>query len=150
MAIATLIDSTVRVTIRHSDNEPIASEVATASVSWDDAGAEPPLKPAAPGDRFMAETSFKAGRITRDLRYIAGIAGNIAAGQPRKWQKRGKPAGYARYTPRYARYFAASSLDGDVSTSSTSAPGRQSMLTKPGVCSTRRSQVRIAGKVARS
>jgi len=55
MAIETLIDSTVIVTIRHSDNEPIASEAATASVSRDDAtGAERPLKPAAPGDRFMA------------------------------------------------------------------------------------------------
>jgi hypothetical protein len=55
MAIETLIDSTVRVTIRHSDNEPIASVAATASVSRVDAtGAERPLKPAAPGDRFMA------------------------------------------------------------------------------------------------
>lgn len=54
-AIETLIESTVRVTIRHSDNAPIASEAATASVSRDDAtGAERPLKPAAPGDRFMA------------------------------------------------------------------------------------------------
>jgi hypothetical protein len=25
------------------------------------------LKPAAPGDRFMAESSFNAGRITRNL-----------------------------------------------------------------------------------
>ena len=33
IAMLTLIDSTVRVTIRQSDSEPIASEAATASVS---------------------------------------------------------------------------------------------------------------------
>ena len=50
----TLIESTVRETIRHSDNAPIASEAATAPVSRDEAtGAERPLKPAAPGDRIM-------------------------------------------------------------------------------------------------
>ena len=43
IAMETLIDSTVRVTIRHSDNDPIASEAATASVSRDEAtGAERP------------------------------------------------------------------------------------------------------------
>ena len=43
MAIETLIDSTVRVRIRHSDNEPIASEAATAFLSRDEAtGAERP------------------------------------------------------------------------------------------------------------
>ena len=41
--MVTLIDNTVRVTIRHSDNAPIASEAATASVSRDEAtGAERP------------------------------------------------------------------------------------------------------------
>ena len=50
----TPIESTVRVTIRHSDNAPIASEAATAWVSRDEAtGAAPPSKPAAPGDRIM-------------------------------------------------------------------------------------------------
>ena len=54
-AMLTLIENTVRVTIRQSDSEPIASEVATASISRDEAtGAELPLKPAAPGDRIMA------------------------------------------------------------------------------------------------
>jgi hypothetical protein len=43
IAMETLIDSTVRVTIRHSDSDPIASEAATASVSRDEAtGAERP------------------------------------------------------------------------------------------------------------
>ena len=55
IAMLTLIDSIVRVTIRQSDSDPIASEAATASVSQDEAtGAERPLKPAAPGDRVMA------------------------------------------------------------------------------------------------
>ena len=43
IAMETLIDSTVRVTITHSHNEPIASEAATAFLSRDDAtGAERP------------------------------------------------------------------------------------------------------------
>ena len=43
IAMETLIDSTVRVTITHSDNEPIASEAATAFLSRDEAtGAERP------------------------------------------------------------------------------------------------------------
>jgi hypothetical protein len=51
----TLIESTVRVTIRHSDSEPIASDAATASASREDAtGAGRPVKPNAPGDRIMA------------------------------------------------------------------------------------------------
>jgi hypothetical protein len=55
IAMATLIESTVRVTIRHSDSEPIASEAATASVSRDEAtGADGRTKPAARGDRIMA------------------------------------------------------------------------------------------------
>jgi len=50
----TLIDSTVRVTIRQSDSEPIASDAATASVSRLEAtGAEQPPKPAAPEGRIM-------------------------------------------------------------------------------------------------
>jgi hypothetical protein len=55
IAMLTLIESTVRVTIRQSDSEPIANEAATASISRDEAtGAERQLKPAAPGDRIMA------------------------------------------------------------------------------------------------
>jgi len=43
IAILTLIDSTVRATIRHSDSPPIASEPATAWFSRDKAtGAERP------------------------------------------------------------------------------------------------------------
>ncbi len=50
----TSIENTVRVTIRPSDSEPIASEAATASVSRGEAtGAERPLKPTAPEDRIM-------------------------------------------------------------------------------------------------
>jgi hypothetical protein len=62
IAIETLIESTVRLTITHSDNAPIASAAATASASREDAtGAERPLKPAPPGDRFMAEILKAAG-----------------------------------------------------------------------------------------
>jgi hypothetical protein len=49
-----LLDITVRVTIRHSDSEAIASEAATASISRGDATATVgPVKPAAPEDRVM-------------------------------------------------------------------------------------------------
>ena len=65
IAIETLIESTVRVTIRQSDNEPIASVAATASFNRDEAtGAQRPLKPTAPGDRIMAGILKMRGRIT--------------------------------------------------------------------------------------
>jgi hypothetical protein len=51
----TLIESTVRATIRHSDTEPIASEAATASVSRDEATGADGLSKPAPDDRVMAE-----------------------------------------------------------------------------------------------
>src|ERR1700722_8051263 len=66
----TLIENTVRLTIRHSDSEPIASAAATASISRDEAtGAEWLSKPAAPDDRFMAEFLRCAGEspATRNI-----------------------------------------------------------------------------------
>jgi hypothetical protein len=67
IAMLTLIENTVRVTIRHSDTMQIASEAATAPASLDDAtGADGPSKPAAVGDRIMAEFLRCAGRITRN------------------------------------------------------------------------------------
>ena len=55
MAMETLIETTVRVTIRHSDSEPSASDAATAFHSREEAtGAGRPLKPRAPDDRIMA------------------------------------------------------------------------------------------------
>jgi hypothetical protein len=66
----TLIESAVRVTIRHSDSEPIASEAATASVSRDEAtGADVVSKPA-PDDRIMAEILQCAGESPAALRII--------------------------------------------------------------------------------
>jgi hypothetical protein len=60
IAMLTLIDITVRVTIRHSESEPIASEAATALVNRDEATAAAwPSKPAARGDRIMAGKSSK-------------------------------------------------------------------------------------------
>jgi hypothetical protein len=99
IAMVTLIESMVRVTIRHSDSEPIASEAATVRISRDEAtGAERPLKPVAPGDRIMAQDPSTRGRITRDVKNFAGIAGNIAATAPRKRQNHGDCSGYARYS----------------------------------------------------
>ena len=54
IASVTLVENTVRLTIRHSDNAPIASEAATAWVNLDEAtGAARLSKPAAPHDRIM-------------------------------------------------------------------------------------------------
>ena len=54
MAMVTLIESTVSVTRRQSDSAPIATEVAMALRSWEQArGAKRLSKPAAPGDRIM-------------------------------------------------------------------------------------------------
>jgi hypothetical protein len=55
---ASLLDSTVMVTIRQSDSDAIASEAATASLNRDDATATVGLeKPAAPDDRVMSKSS---------------------------------------------------------------------------------------------
>ena len=54
IAVPSLLDSTVRVTIRQSDSAAIASEAATASVSRVDATAAAGLpKPAGREDRVM-------------------------------------------------------------------------------------------------
>src|ERR1700730_5976902 len=103
--MVTLIDSTVSVTIRHSDSAPNASEAATARVNRCEAtGAERLTKPAAPGDRIMAEFLQGAGESPATTQNLKGTAGNIGAGMPRKWQNGGKAGGYARYSSRYARY----------------------------------------------
>jgi hypothetical protein len=73
MGIATvaLIDSTVRVTARQSDNVPIASEVAMAPSNRGEAtGARLLSKPTAPDDPIIGLNPCNAGRITRDSRDI--------------------------------------------------------------------------------
>jgi hypothetical protein len=98
IAMLTLIENTVRVTIRHSDMQQIASAAATASASLDEAtGAEGPSKPAAACDRIMAEFLRCTGESPATSGEFAGIAGNIAAARLRKWRNGGEPAGYARY-----------------------------------------------------
>ena len=57
--MVTLIDSTVSVTTRHSDNAPIASEVAMASVSRDEATAGAAVE-AGCGATASWSKSFKA------------------------------------------------------------------------------------------
>jgi hypothetical protein len=84
----TLIENTVRVTIRHSDTRQIASEAATAPASLDDAtGADGPSKPAAVGDRIMAEFLRCAGESPATVGKFAAIAGNIAAAEALKMAK---------------------------------------------------------------
>jgi hypothetical protein len=80
IAMLTLIESTVRATITHSDSEPKASVAATASFSLDEAtGAGRPLKPEAPGDRIMAEILQGGANHPRYFCDSSAIAGNIAA-----------------------------------------------------------------------
>jgi hypothetical protein len=88
IAMVTLIETTVRVTIRHSDSEPIASEAATVRINRDEAtGVERALKPAAPGDRIMAEILQIAGESPTTPDNFAGTAGNIGALAGRKMAK---------------------------------------------------------------
>ena len=71
IAVATLIESTVRVTTRHNDNAPIASVAATASFRRDEAtGAVRPLKPQAPDDLIMVGILQCAGESPAALRII--------------------------------------------------------------------------------
>src|ERR1700712_2446654 len=96
----TLIDITVRRTIRHRGSEPIASEAATALVIRDEAtGAAWPSKPAARDDRIMAGKSFgtRANHPRQPL--FTGIAGNIWAARTQKWRNNGSTCGYARCLP---------------------------------------------------
>jgi hypothetical protein len=104
--MATLIESTVRVTTRHTENAPIASVAATASFRRVDAtGAERPLKPQAPDDRIMVRYPLMRGRITHAASKISQDGPAILRRQlPRKWQNGGKAGGYARYISSYARY----------------------------------------------
>jgi hypothetical protein len=68
IARLTLIESTVRVMIRHSES---ASEAATASASRDEAtGADGLSKPVAPDDRIMAEILQCAGESPAAFRII--------------------------------------------------------------------------------
>ena len=86
--MASLADNTVRVTITHSDRQPIASEPATAWVNRDKAtGAERPLEPKAPDDRIMVEILEYASESARIVQNLAATAGNIAAGGASKMAK---------------------------------------------------------------
>jgi len=60
-----LIDNTVSVTTRQSDNVPTASDVAMALVNREEAtGAGRLAKPTMPGDRIMVLDPSNRGRIT--------------------------------------------------------------------------------------
>ena len=65
ITVASLLDSTVMVTIRQSDSEATASEATTASISRGDATATAgPVKPAAPEDRAMVQIpETQAGQL---------------------------------------------------------------------------------------
>jgi hypothetical protein len=80
IAMLALIENTVRVTIRHSDSEAIASEAATASASLDEAAsAGQRTKPAGPGDRVMVHFLIARANHPPTPQGVAALAGNIAA-----------------------------------------------------------------------
>src|ERR1035437_6361639 len=107
IAMETLIESAVRVTIRHSDSEPIASEAATASASRDEAtGAERPLKPPVPGNRIIAKILQGAGESPRATGILLESPAILRRELARKWRNGG-------VFGRYARYFRCLSLGGD-------------------------------------
>jgi hypothetical protein len=91
IATVALIDSTVSVTTKHSDSVPIASEVAMALVSREDAtGAGRLSKPAAPGDRTMSKSFRTRSNHPATPGNVTMPAGNIAAVSHQKWRNRGK------------------------------------------------------------
>jgi hypothetical protein len=143
IAMLTLIENTVRLTIRHSDSEPIASAVATASISRDEAtGIERLSKPAAPDDRFMAEFLRCAGE--------SPATRNISQGSLATLRRSGLENGKMRARSAVMTAILAVQALAAIPAGSSTVSGCQSMVTKPRVCSIRRSQVRIAGNVARS
>ncbi len=76
----TLIDSTVRVTIRHSDNAPIASESRDrVGQPGRGDGRRAAVKACSAGRPYHGLNPSRRGRITRDVGNFAAIAGNIAA-----------------------------------------------------------------------
>src|SRR3981189_309899 len=86
--MAILAESTVRVTIRHSDTAPNASEAATAWVSPDEAtrAARPP-KPAAPGAPVMAEILECAGESPAACKVFRSNHGQYCGKTARKMAK---------------------------------------------------------------
>jgi hypothetical protein len=90
IAIATLIDSTVSVTARHSDNAPIVIAVTVVLVNRDGAAGTVRLpEPAAPGDHVMTQILTCGARITGacSAAGFAIVAGNIAAAGALKMAK---------------------------------------------------------------
>ena len=145
IAMVTLIESTVRVTIRNSDSAPIASEAATALVSSGRSnGCGAAVKACCAGRPYHGRNPLARGRITRDAPKFAGVAGKIGAtpaSKMAKWRRTAavmsaisqlKPRRRCRPDRRLQRRAA--------------SPWRRN----PGVCSTRRNHARIAGNVARS
>ena len=156
-----LLDSTTSVTIRHSESEAIASEAATASCSLLDATAAAGLlKPAGPGDRVMVESlqksanqSHRAGRISlARCRFVTVFTGKIAARPAGKAAEVGRGGRYAHDPRNQAPLFVSRQASAAAWWSGSSIPptGCESIETKPGICSRRLSQVRMAGKVERS
>src|SRR5882757_5621644 len=104
--MVTLIESTVSVTTRQSDSEPIASETAINFVSREDAtGAGLLWNPAVPGDRAMVKSFRMRANHPRYQGKGLQLSSAILRRQPpEKWQNRGKCCGFARCFPGFARY----------------------------------------------
>ena len=87
----TLIDSTVSVTIRHSDSEPIASEAATALDQSGRSNGRGRLSKPAPrrATGSWPKSLQGAGKSPATHCKFAAIAGKIAAARARTWRNRG-------------------------------------------------------------
>src|SRR5689334_9509877 len=142
----TRIDSIVRLTTRQSENAPSTSDGATASIGrGEDTGAHWPIKPAALGDLVMVGILVAARanhlRERKSSRNDEGrYWGGLTAESPQALTSINVLN--APLAGRGEENQAPAAMLAESSTSS----GRQSIETKPGVCSTRLSQARIAGK----
>src|ERR1700740_3598932 len=91
IAMVTLIESTVRVTITHSDSEPIASEAATVRINRDEAtGVQRALKPVPPGDRSMAEILQIAGESPTISKISQRSSANLGRLLSGRWRNSGE------------------------------------------------------------
>jgi hypothetical protein len=143
-----LIENTVMVTTSHSDSAPNASEAATTSINRADAtGALWLLKPTARGDRIIAVNPCTHGRITRDLSEFCRNRGQECG---RRRGKNGQTTAKVNVLTVLVNQWRSAQAEAAMLAGSSTSSGRQSIETNPGARSTRLSQARIDGNVARS
>ena len=139
----------VNVTMRQTESA-IASDAATAWVNREEAtGAGLSANPGpAPRDRIMVVNPSSGGRITREMEFAQCRGRDFGGTRAKIGQIMASGTVMPAVHPGSRRKWMATC--GQASALVSAGLGRQSIVTKPGACSTRRSHARMAGNVARS